>query len=60
MCPACLSSVARLITGGVSVLGASAGAVAIVRNVKISKVFSRGLQSLAAKQRIGTGVTNEN
>ena len=30
MCPVCFSSVAWLITGGVSVLGATAGAFAIV------------------------------
>ena len=32
MCPVCLTSMAWLITGGVSVLGATAGGVAIVRD----------------------------
>jgi hypothetical protein len=43
MCPVCLSSVAWLITDGVSVLGATAGGVAIVRDRKsatrISKIW---------------------
>jgi hypothetical protein len=43
MCPVCFSSVAWLITGGVSVLGATAGGVAIVRDrtiaIRISKIW---------------------
>jgi len=35
MCPVCLSSIAWLITGGVSVLGAAAGGAAIIRDGKI-------------------------
>ena len=41
MCPVCFSSVAWLITGGVSVLGATAGGVAIVRNRKIATRISK-------------------
>ena len=41
MCPVCFSSVARLITGGVSVLGATAGGVAIVRDRKIATRISK-------------------
>jgi hypothetical protein len=41
MCPVCFSSVAWLITGGVSVLGATAGGIAIVRDRKIATRISR-------------------
>src|ERR1700730_14886241 len=41
MCRVCFSSVARLITGGVSVLGATAGGVAIVRDRKIATRISK-------------------
>jgi len=41
MCPVYFSSVAWLITGGVSVLGATAGGVAIVRDRKIATRISR-------------------
>jgi hypothetical protein len=36
MCPVCFSSVAWLITGGVSVVGTTAGGIAIVRDRKIA------------------------
>ena len=41
MCPVCFSSVAWLITGGVFVLGATAGGVAIVRDRKIATKISK-------------------
>jgi hypothetical protein len=45
MCPVCFTGVAWLITGGVSVLGATAGGMTIVRNRKvttrISKIWKR-------------------
>lgn len=41
MCPVCFSSVAWLITGGVSVLGATAGGVAMVRERKIATRISK-------------------
>jgi hypothetical protein len=41
MCPVCFSSVAWLITGGVSVLGATAGGVTIVRHRKIPTRISK-------------------
>jgi hypothetical protein len=40
MCPVCFSSVAWLVTGGASVLGATAGEVAIVRDRKIATRIS--------------------
>jgi hypothetical protein len=41
MCPVCFSSVAWVITGGVSVLGACAGGVAIVRDRRIATRISK-------------------
>jgi hypothetical protein len=41
MCPVCFSSVAWLITGGVSVLGATAGGVAIVGDRRIATGISK-------------------
>jgi hypothetical protein len=41
MCPVCFSSVDWLITGGVFVLGATAGGVAIVRDRKIATRISK-------------------
>jgi hypothetical protein len=41
MCPVCFSSVAWLITDSVSVLGATAGGVAIVRARKIATRISK-------------------
>jgi hypothetical protein len=41
MCPVCFASVAWLITGGVSVLGGTAGGVAIVRDRKIATSISK-------------------
>jgi hypothetical protein len=41
MCPVCFSSVAWLITGGVSVLGATAGGLAMVRDRKIATRISK-------------------
>jgi hypothetical protein len=41
MCPVCFSSVAWLITGGLSMLGASAGGVAVVRDGKIATRSSK-------------------
>lgn len=41
MCPACFSSVAWLITGGASMLGGTAGGVAIVRDGKIATSISK-------------------
>jgi hypothetical protein len=41
MCPACFSSLAWLITGSVSVLGGTAGGVAIVRDSKIAMSISK-------------------
>jgi hypothetical protein len=41
MCPVCLSSVAVLITRGVSGLGATAAGVAVVRGAKIATRISK-------------------
>ena len=41
MCPVCLTSVAWLIADGVSVLGATAGGVAIVRDTKLAAGISK-------------------
>lgn len=41
MCPVCLSGAAWLITEGVSVLGATAGGAAIVRDRKIASKISK-------------------
>ena len=41
MCPVCLGSVAWLITGGVSVLGGTAGSAAIVRDRKFANGVKR-------------------
>jgi hypothetical protein len=41
MCPVCFSSVAWLITDSVSVLGATAGGIAIVRDRKIATRISK-------------------
>lgn len=50
MCPACLGSLAWLMTGGVSGLGATAGVVALVRHrsiaAAISKIWKRAGQPL--------------
>ena len=70
MCPVCIGSVAWLITGGVSGLGATAGGVAIVRDRKIAARISKiwkpgtreplpsGPKTLAVEERIGTGDTH--
>jgi hypothetical protein len=74
MCPVCFGSVAWLITGGVSGLGATVGGVAIVRDRKIaariSKIWKLGTREplpsglfkvprrLAVQERIGTGETH--
>ena len=41
MCPACFSSVAWLLTSGISVLGGTAGGLAIVRDRKIATSISK-------------------
>jgi len=50
MCPVCFSSVAWLITGGVSVLGATAGGVAIVRD------SHKNIEDLATEDSRATSV----
>ena len=68
MCPACFSSVAWLITGGVSVLGGTAGRLAIVRDRKIAASISKiwkvrtrePLPSGLAFRRPKTNVEKEN
>jgi hypothetical protein len=41
MCPACFTSMAWLITGGISALGAAAAGVAIVRDRNIATRISK-------------------
>ena len=55
MCPVCFSSVAWLITGGVSVLGATAGGVAIVRDRKIATRISK-IWKLRTREPLPSGV----
>jgi hypothetical protein len=55
MCPVCLSSVAWLITGGVSVLGATAGGVAIVRDRKIATRISK-IWKLRTREPLPSGL----
>jgi hypothetical protein len=55
MCPVCFSSVARLITGGVSVLGATAGGVAIVRDRKIATRISK-IWKLRTREPLPSGL----
>jgi hypothetical protein len=55
MCPVCFSSVAWLITGGVSVLGATAGGVAIVRDRKIATRISK-IWKLRTREPLPSGL----
>jgi len=55
MCPVCFSSVAWLITGGVSVLGATAGGVAIVRDRKIATRISK-IWQLRTREPLPSGL----
>ena len=59
MCPVCIGSVAWLITGGVSGLGATAGGVAIVRDRKIaariSKIWKLGTREPLPSGRVFRG-----
>lgn len=41
MCPACLSSLASIITGGISVLGGTVAGAALVRDGKIGTTISK-------------------
>jgi hypothetical protein len=55
MCPVCFSGVAWLITGGVSVLGATAGGVAIVRDRKIATRISK-IWKLRTREPLPSGL----
>jgi hypothetical protein len=55
MCPVCSSSVAWLITGGVSVLGATDGGVAIVRDRKIATRISK-IWKLGTREPLPSGL----
>ena len=55
MCPVCFSSMAWLITGGVSVLGATAGGVAIVRDRKIATRISK-IWKLRTREPLPSGL----
>jgi hypothetical protein len=57
MCPVCLCSAAWLMTGGISVLGGTAGGVAIVRDRKIATRISK-IWKLRARCP-GSATTNE-
>jgi len=58
MCPVCLTSVAWLIADGVSVLGATAGGVAIVRDTKLAAGISKlwKPEPLSSRSEAATGV----
>jgi hypothetical protein len=55
MCPVCFSSVAWLITGGISVLGATAGGVTIVRYRKIDRRISK-IWKLGTREPLPAGL----
>ena len=57
MCPVCIGSVAWLITGGVSGLGAAAGGVAIVRDRKIAARISK-IWKLGTREPLPSGLVS--